>query len=50
MDREREENSGKGYRDLIHPEPGYGFGSRVPSCPDCGAGVLLWDDDDRHYC
>ena len=50
MEREREEESGKRYRDLIHPEPGFGFGSRVPSCPACGVGVLLWDEDDRHYC
>ena len=50
MDREREEESGKRYSDLVQPEPGFGFGSRVPSCPECGAGVLLWDEEDWHYC
>ena len=50
MNEEAVEDSGKRYSDLVQPVPGFGFGARVPSCPDCGVGVLLWDEDDRHYC
>ena len=37
------------YEDLTHPEPGYGLGARVPSCPGCGLAVILFDDD-VHVC
>ena len=39
-------------RDLIHPEPGYGFGARLPTCPECGRRFDMLDDDDAnewHY-
>jgi len=38
------------YQDLTHPTPGYGLGAPVPTCPGCGMAVLMWDDDDTHYC
>ena len=41
--------SGKLYNELTFPEPGYGLGHRVPSCPDCGIAVIM-ESDDIHYC
>ena len=38
----------KAASDLVRSERP--LGDPVPTCPDCGIGAILWDDDDWHFC
>jgi hypothetical protein len=38
------------WKDLTHRPGGGWTGCAVPTCPHCGMGVLLWEEDDFHEC